>query len=77
MRCKSAHHGHHTMSQRRKSSSRLRHRLLLASLLTSLSMLQSCATTAENLAVGFGLGAVGTVSALGCLLACEMANPHW
>ncbi|MBB5503024.1 hypothetical protein [Paraburkholderia sp. MM5384-R2] len=40
-------------------------------------LLQGCATTAENLAVGFGLGAVGTVSALGCLLACKMANPHW
>ncbi|WP_143037221.1 hypothetical protein [Paraburkholderia tuberum] len=65
------------MSPRRTSSSRLRYRLFLASLLTSITLLQGCATTAENLAVGFGVGAVGTVSALGCLLACEMANPHW
>ncbi|MGF6701433.1 hypothetical protein OKW38_006110 [Paraburkholderia sp. MM5496-R1] len=65
------------MSPRRTSSSRLRYRLFLASLLASITLLQGCATTAENLAVGFGLGAVGAVSALGCLLACEMANQHW
>jgi hypothetical protein len=39
--------------------------------------LQGCSTTLGNLALGAGLGAVGTVSALGCLLACHDPGPGW
>lgn len=65
------------MSQRHPSCSRILGRLVLMVLLASASLLQGCATTAENLAAGFGLGAVGTVSALGCLLTCQLNDPRW
>jgi hypothetical protein len=65
------------MSQPRPSCSRIAGHVLLAVLLTSTSLLEGCATTAENIAVGLGLGTVGTVSALGCLLACQLNDPHW
>jgi len=65
------------MSQRHTFCSRILGHLLLAGLLTSTSLLQGCATTAENIALGFGLGSVGTVSALGCLLTCQLNDPRW
>jgi len=65
------------MSQRRSSCSRILGRLVLTVLLACASLMQGCATTAENIALGFGLGSVGTVSALGCLLACQMNDARW
>jgi len=65
------------MSQRRSSCSRVLGRLALTVLLASTWLMQGCATTAENIALGFGLGSVGTVSALGCLLACQMNDARW
>lgn len=41
------------------------------------TQLQGCATTVENLALGAGVGAIGTVSALGCLLACPPPSHAW
>ncbi|MEX3950956.1 hypothetical protein AB4Y40_24755 [Paraburkholderia sp. EG287B] len=65
------------MSQRRPTRSRILGQLLLPVLLSSTLMLQGCATTAENIALGFGIGSVGTISALGCLLACQMNDARW
>jgi hypothetical protein len=39
--------------------------------------LQGCSTTLENIALGAGVGVAGTVSALGCLLACTDRGPGW
>ncbi|WP_157025523.1 hypothetical protein [Paraburkholderia heleia] len=44
---------------------------LLPVLLSSTPTLQRRATTAENIASGFGIGLAGTLSALGCLLAFQ------
>ena len=65
------------MSQRRPTCSRILGQLLLPVLLSSTLMLQGCATAAENIALGFGIGSVGTISALGCLLACQMNDARW
>ncbi|QGZ58457.1 hypothetical protein [Paraburkholderia acidiphila] len=65
------------MPQRRPTCSRILGQLLLPMLLSSTLTLQGCATTAENLALGFGIGSVGTISALGCLLACQMNDARW
>lgn len=51
--------------------------VLISLLLASTSLLQGCATTAQNIALGLGIGTVGTVSALGCLLTCQLNDPHW
>jgi hypothetical protein len=58
--------------------SRFQTRVLSLSLVLFATMpLQGCATTVENIALGAGLGAVGTVSALGCLLTCQQPEHGW
>jgi hypothetical protein len=52
-------------------------RLVFAALVASVMSLQGCATAVENIAVGAGLGAVGTVAALGCMLTCQGHQPGW
>ncbi|QGZ65483.1 hypothetical protein [Paraburkholderia acidisoli] len=64
------------MSQRR-TASRPFACVLISLLLASTSLLQGCATTAQNIALGLGIGTVGTVSALGCLLTCQLNDPRW
>ncbi|MBN3856837.1 MULTISPECIES: hypothetical protein [unclassified Paraburkholderia] len=63
-----------------KESSFIPHRLrrpMLGLALVLAMSLQGCSTTLGNLALGAGFGVVGTVSALGCLLACHDPGPGW
>ncbi|WP_245641683.1 hypothetical protein [Paraburkholderia bannensis] len=52
-------------------------RSMLGLALAGALSLQGCSTTLENIALGAGVGVVGTVSALGCLLACQDHGPGW
>lgn len=45
--------------------------------LASTLSFQGCATTVGNIALGTGIGAVGTVAALGCALTCHGSSPGW
>jgi hypothetical protein len=65
------------MSKKPTASSSILRRLAFAALVTSALSLQGCATAMENIAVGAGLGAVGTVAALGCMLTCQGREPGW
>jgi hypothetical protein len=51
--------------------------LTVCLLLTAALTLPGCATTAGNIALGAGLGVVGTVSALDCLLTCHDGGHGW
>ncbi|CAG9222249.1 conserved hypothetical protein [Paraburkholderia tropica] len=52
-------------------------RLFLLIAIASITQLQGCSSTLGNIALGFGLGTVGTVSALGCALTCQGGDPGW
>ncbi|CAM2153512.1 MULTISPECIES: hypothetical protein [Paraburkholderia] len=52
-------------------------RLLLLLLIASSTLFQGCSSTLGNIALGMGLGTVGTVSALGCALTCQGGDPGW
>ncbi|POR52705.1 hypothetical protein B0G62_1042 [Paraburkholderia eburnea] len=65
------------MSKNHSSIRRALNRLTLGLALAGAMSLQGCSTTLENIALGAGVGVVGTVSALGCLLACQDKGPGW
>ncbi len=65
------------MSKNHSSIRRALNRLLLGLTLAGAMSLQGCSTTLENIALGAGIGVAGTVSALGCLLACQDRGPGW
>ncbi len=65
------------MSKNHSSIRRALNRLMLGLALAGAMSLQGCSTTLENIPLGAGVGVVGTVSALGCLLACQDKGPGW
>lgn len=65
------------MSKQHSSFLRALKRLILGLALAGAMSLQGCSTTLENIALGAGVGVAGTVSALGCLLACPDHGPGW
>ncbi|HEV3426754.1 MAG TPA: hypothetical protein VG320_02625 [Paraburkholderia sp.] len=65
------------MSKHHLSIQRAFNRLMLGLAVAGAMSLQGCSTTLENIALGTGIGVAGTVSALGCLLACQDKGPGW
>ncbi|WP_322047680.1 hypothetical protein [Paraburkholderia sp. J67] len=65
------------MSKESSAFRRALNRSVLGLALALAMGLQGCSTTLENIALGTGIGVAGTISALGCLLACQDKGPGW